>query len=119
MTTANLEQHAEVYSKLGRVFNAASNVISLASIALDAAKIASSRTVTEKIEFSTQLSFDSLGLGLGVTNLVLRTLGATTASSVLGTISVPIAGLSVGFTSFVAASAQAQEEAIIKARYIF
>ncbi len=119
MSAANLQQHAEVYSQLGRVFTRASNFISLSSVILDVAKIVKARNVTEKIQFSTQLAFDSVGLGMGLTNVVLRTLGATTASSVLGTISVPLAGLSVGLTGFAGASVQAQESAILQAKYFF
>lgn len=119
LSNTSIKQQIGVYAKLGRVVNAASNIIGGISVALDIAEVMQAKTATEKIQFSTQLAFDSLGLGLGITNLVLRSMGAMTASSVVGAISVPLAGLAVGLTGFASASARAQEEAVVIARYLF
>ncbi len=116
---ADIQQHAAFYAKLGRTINIASNVISFAAVGLDIAEIAYSQSASEVMQFSTQLGFDSFGLGLGVTNLILRSMGAMTASSVVGSLSVPLAGLAIGLSGLVSATTEAQEGAITQARYFF
>lgn len=116
---ADIQQHAAFYARLGRTVNIASNVISFAAVGLDIAEIAYSQSATEVMQFSTQLGFDSFGLGMGLSNLILRGMGAMTASAIVGSLSVPLAGLAIGLSGFVSATTEAQEGAIAQARYFF
>ncbi|WGL59187.1 TcdA/TcdB pore-forming domain-containing protein [Pigmentibacter sp. JX0631] len=86
---------------------------SFANVALDAFELAYVDNNKKSI-FATQLAFDSVNAFSTLANI---SIGEGIASSVLGYLSTPLAGLSIGFTGFATASINAQEEAISIAKY--
>ncbi|WP_158999270.1 TcdA/TcdB pore-forming domain-containing protein [Pigmentibacter ruber] len=81
---------------------------SLAAAALDAFEF-SYAVGSQKGIFATQFSFDIINASMSLGSLAL---GEGVASSVLGYLGTPFAGLAIGFTGFAGAAIEAQEESI-------
>lgn len=101
----------KLLNSLSKVSSVASTALNFASIGLSITELIKSESTAEKIQFGAQLGFDTAGLIMGLGNLALYQAGATTASAAVSALAVPLAGLSIGFTGFAAASAQAVTEA--------
>ncbi|WGL60965.1 TcdA/TcdB pore-forming domain-containing protein [Pigmentibacter sp. JX0631] len=86
---------------------------SVAAAALDAFEY-SYAVGSQKGIFATQFSFDTINASMSLGSLAL---GEGVASSVLGYIGTPFAGLAIGFTGFASAAIEAQEESIQIAKF--
>lgn len=96
--------------------------INIASLFFDIYEYKNATNATEKIIFSTQIAMDSSFLAMGTlqlgTSLLSSTaigasLGLSTASTVIGYIGVPFAGLAIGFSGLAGAAAFAQAESVV------
>ena len=84
-----------------------------ANVALDAFEYSYANGIQKSL-FATQLSFDSLNASMTFTSLAL---GEGVASSVIGYLGTPLAGLAIGFTGFATAAIEAQEESFQIAKF--
>lgn len=86
---------------------------SFAAMVLDAFEISHAKD-SQKGIFATQFSFDTINAGMTLGSLAL---GEGVASSVLGYLGTPFAGLAIGFTGFAGAAIEAQEESLQIAKF--
>lgn len=108
--TKHTASTSKLINSISKVSTVASTVLNIASIGLSITELIKSESTADKIQFGTQLGFDTAGLIMGLGNLALYQAGATTASAAVSALAVPLAGLSIGFSGFAAASAQAVTE---------
>lgn len=87
--------------------------LGLANVTLDAFEYSYAQG-SQKPIFATQLSFDLLNISMTLASFAL---GESAASSVLGYLSTPLAGLSIGFTGFASAAVDSQDKSIQIAKF--
>ncbi|WGL58876.1 TcdA/TcdB pore-forming domain-containing protein [Pigmentibacter sp. JX0631] len=98
---------SKLMTKISNISSVASSVLNVVSVGLSFTELIKAETTADQIQYGTQVFFDSTGLLMGVSNLILYKTGALTASSAIGALAVPFAGLAIGFTGFAEASAKA------------
>ncbi|MGY3803571.1 TcdA/TcdB pore-forming domain-containing protein [Pigmentibacter ruber] len=102
---------SKLMTKISNISSTAGSILNVVSVGLSITEYIKSDTTAERIQYGTQLGFDTAGLFMGITNLVLYKTGALTASAAVGMLTIPFTGLAIGFTGFASASAQAVSEA--------
>lgn len=110
--SAHTQHSSKLIQSIGNISAKANIALNIASIGLSIAELSYATNQAETIQFGTQLGFDTLGLFTGISNIILYKTGALTASSVIGALNVPLAGLAIGFSGFATAAAQAQTETV-------
>ncbi|WP_322740222.1 TcdA/TcdB pore-forming domain-containing protein, partial [Providencia rustigianii] len=86
------------FSSFAKTANEGLTVIfSGALVGFDIYELSHAENDPQRIIFGTQLAFDSAGLTSGVTGIGLGAMGSATAAAALGSASVIVAGLGIGF----------------------
>lgn len=101
---------SNLMTNIHKVSSTANLILNSVNIGLSITELAKSETSAERIQFGTQLGFDSAGMALGISNIILYKAKALTLSASVGALAVPLAGLAIGFNGFATASAQAVTE---------
>jgi subtilisin-like proprotein convertase family protein len=99
--TVTLE--ARLLRTLGTTMDVAAGAASAALVGVDIYNLVNAKTDTQRAVYGAQLGVDSTALGVTVGAIVAEMAGAATASTVLGTIAVPLAGLGIGIVGLVEA----------------
>ncbi|UHQ19140.1 proprotein convertase P-domain-containing protein [Lysobacter sp. KIS68-7] len=94
---------ARVMGMASRTMGAAASVLGAAMVGLDIYNLAHAQTAEQRAVFGTQLAVDTSFAALMTGAFVAEAAGAATASSVLGALATPLAGLGIGIVGLVQA----------------
>ena len=108
---------SSLLSPLSRLSSTAGVGLNVASMVLDSVELAHAQNEAQRAVFGTQLTFDTAGLVTTGVGLGAGYLGASTVAAFSGALSVPLAGLGIGFTALAEAFGKIASEAEAVGRY--
>lgn len=115
--SGDVVDEAQLFAKIDSVAGKVGLGLGALNIVIDLMALTSADTPEQRAIFATQLGFDSANFSLATASYGLSFLEFGTASSALGFLGVPLAGLGIGITALVDVITQANGQALAYAKY--